>query len=156
MIYYTEQTLLNPRLTEIRMEGWLIDTTNIQTPNRYGEFSFSFQPQTTTDLQRLYEVLEGAKTTILMDCGRHSNKTPVSKVEDKFGHLVCSQLFQPKVNLDFYHPDELMGREATFALHLRDNPQGDIFLQGDYVDVFSPTNGIDEPTSIEEEVFDDW
>ena len=156
MIYYNEQTLLNPRKTEMRMEGWLIDTTFINTANRYGEFSLSFQPQTTTDLQRLYECLEGAKTTILMDCGRHSNKTPTSRIEDKFGHLVCSQLFTPKVNVEFQHPDELMGREATFALHLRDNPKGEIYLQADYVDVFSRTNGIDEPAPDDEVVFDDW
>ena len=153
--YYNERTLLNPRDTALRMEGWLVDTSNIVNANRYGEFSFSLQPQTTDELQRLYEAVESAKMQMLMDCGRHSNKVPTSKIENKYGHIVCSQLFTPKFNIEFEHPDELAGREATFALHLRDCPRGNIYLQGDWVDLFSPTNGIDEPEK-PEVVFDDW
>ncbi len=95
----------------------------------------------------------------MMSSSRFSPKEAIAFVEDKKGTPYCSQLFRPKLNVDVENPDLLRGRQVSLALHLRDDPVGRIYLQADYVDCYSVSNGID-PTEDEVETnpdeWDDW
>ena len=159
MTYETNRTILSPLTTSVRVEGWLQDTTHLTEPDSEGVYSFSFQPYTYQDHQRLFEVIEQGKMEVMMSGSRFSSKDAKAFVEDKSGQPYCSQLFPPKLNVEVENPDQLRGRQVSLALHLRDDPIGRIYLQADYCDCYSLSNGV-EPDEQEVEnnpdEWDDW
>ena len=155
--YYHEETILNPANTSFRIEGWIIDATNINNANRFGEFSVIFEPLSMMEHQMLMEHLEGCVRDVKLNTSPYSNKEARPLYENKKGFLYSSQLFVPQINIEFNHHTELYGRTATITGHARDLPLGEVVLQIDYVDFDDTTNG----TGVEPEVAlvadeDDW
>ena len=158
--------ILTPTNTGLSIQAWLYDTTNIVNPNRYGEFEFSFVPCTVQDHYRLTEAIEQAvwKTEERNWDDPIIEITPRPDCLDAKKNFRCSQLFAPKLNIDaddalLYHQGEL---EASLKLHLRDGPDGTVFLQCEYGDVLSPSNGLTDDVigestdNCDTEEFDDW
>ncbi len=139
MIEYKEQTLISPRESEIRLEAWITNSKYLQTPNRFNEWSFDFQPQTTQDLERFHELANRFLFELDWQAGPYSNKKAAKGYERASGELFATQLFKPKLNIE--HPDEWFweGREVSLCLHLRDLPSGVIVANCDYVDGFEDT-----------------
>jgi hypothetical protein len=159
MIQYTEEeTILQPVNTRFIIDAWLYDTTYINSQNKYGEFSVVFAPCTFHDHQTLAELIESAVMEVELRKGFYSNKKAVAKTEKGGGLFYSSQLFTPKVDPKFNHPDELVGRQCSIKGHLRDLPQGEVMLQVEYVDCYDPLNGVDPDSAAEKEVIcdDDW
>ncbi len=155
--YYHEETILTPHKTEWRTEAFIIDATNLNSQNRFDEFSVVFEPLSYTHHQMLFELFEGFVSEVRLNTSPYSNKQARPLYENKKGFLYSSQLFVPKINIEFNHPDELYGRTATITGHARDLPLGEVVLQIDYVDFDDTTNG----TGVEPEVAtvaeeDDW
>lgn len=162
MIYeYTEeQTILTPFDTRIEVECWLGDCQYINNRNRYDEFVFTFYPQTANDHQLLCEAGDAAVTKVLMGLTPYSKKEPRVNYENRDGSFYCSQLFMPKVNVDFEHTDQLLRQQASLKLHFRDDPVGKVYLQAEYVDLYdevmpSKTNEI-LINAVGEDEEDDW
>jgi hypothetical protein len=145
--YTTEHTILTPTDTRISVEGWLQDTTYLLDTDKDDVYSFSFQPLTSTDHQRLFEAIERAVMIIEMNKDPYSKKVAKACCEDKYGLPYCSQLFKPKLNVDVEHPDLLYGKQVSLNLHFRDDPMGNVYLQGDYVDVYEGWNETPTPPS---------
>lgn len=161
MIYeYTEEkTLLTPTDTRVEIECWLGDCRFINKWNRHDEYHFNFYPLTQNDHQLLCEAGEAAVTRLLMSVDPYSKKEPRASYENKDGSFYCSQLFMPKVNVEFDHADQLYMQQASLKLHFRDDPLGKVYLQAEYVDLYeqvlpSKTNEI--LTNAEEGTEDDW
>ena len=134
--YRKERTLLIPTDTRVEVECWLGDCRFINKWNRYDEYRFSFYPQTANDHQLLCEAGEAAVTKLLMSVDPYSKKKPRASYENKDGSFYCSQLFLPKVNVEFDHPDQLQMQQASLKLHFRDDPLGLVYLQAEYVDLY--------------------
>lgn len=134
----TEGTILSPTETHWRCEAWLIDTDFIRNWNKFDEYVFSFSPETMTDHQMLFETIDNAKSLVEMRKSRFSTKERMNDKSsyEKNGFPYCSQLFQPKINVDFDHPDQLRGMRASLSGHIRDTADGRIYLQCDYVDLY--------------------
>ena len=67
-------------------------------------------------------------------------KTAYSRIETKYGAFKCSQLFTPKLNEsaeDQYFAQRLAGMYASLKLHFRDAPDGQIYLQCSYCDLYA-------------------
>lgn len=139
--------VLDPRETEISVQGYLGQLKYIDTPNPYGEFVFTFFPYTTDDEQRLLEHIENWKFKLEYELLMN----PFADVEVKShyqgggGAFVCNQLFAPKLNVDIPYEDfkmTLQNKEASFKLHLRNTVDAGLYLMCDYVDVFDTNNGV--------------
>lgn len=142
--YIEEETILKPRNTEFLIDAWLYATDNINSQNRYGEFSVVFAPVNFYEHQRLAELIESAVMEVELRKDRLSNKRAKAKTETSAGLFYSSQLFTPKVTPDFSHPDELRGLQASIRGHLRDLPNGDVVINVSYIDCYDPLNGIEE------------
>jgi len=143
---YTEETLLTPLETSFSIEAYLYETTFIQTKNGYAECVFSFIGKTPGDYARLEEALHSAITEVERKKSPYSRKVATERCKQPGQKDVyyCSQLFLPKVNLEFNNPSELHLKEASLELHFRDDPDGDIYLQCSYVDIYDIDNGCTE------------
>jgi hypothetical protein len=141
----TETTILNPKETHLRIDVFLCDTENLTEPNGYGEYKFSFQPVSYGDYQLLMEAAESALMKVETSLSPYSTKRPAGCYENKYGQPFCSQLFKPIVEPEL-EDWELLHKQASLSLHFRDAVDGKVYLQADYVDVYDPTNGIDEET----------
>ena len=130
-----EETYLTPKDTTITIDGFLQETENIQTMNGYAEYSFTFNPRTMYDHQMLMEHLEQGKNQLNELKPSWSRKVPELHHIDKKKQIVCCQLFKPSLNISFNHHLELFNRIATITLHLRDDPQGLIYLNAEYINV---------------------
>ena len=145
---YKEETVLSPTDTRFNIDCYILDATHINSANRMGEFELMFMPVSNTDYIMLEERVRTAVSTVMMNMSPYSSKTPKSCME-KDRKPYCSQLFTPKVNIDFEHPDVLSGRQASLTMHLRDTVDGSIYLQCEYCDVYEPVTA---PAVIKEEV----
>ena len=134
--YHEETTILTPVDTRIQVEAWLMNTDYLLDTDKDDVYSFTFQPLTTTDHQRLFEAVERAVMKVEMSKDYYSNKVAKACVEDRYGMPYCSQLFAPKVNVSVEHPDLLVGKQVSLNLHFRDDPLGNIFLNCDYCDFY--------------------
>lgn len=139
MIYeYTEEkTILTPLDTRVEVKCWLGDCRFINEWNRYDEYYFTFYPQTLDDHQLLCEAGEAAVTKLLMSVDPYSMKEARASYENRNGSFYCSQLFMPKLNVDFEHHDQLLRQQASLKLHFRDDPLGKVYLQAEYVDLYT-------------------
>ena len=133
---YKEQTVLSPIDTRFNIDCFIVDATHINSANRDGEFQIKFQPVSYHDYIQLDERINSAMTTVMMETTSYSSKVPKKSTKDKNNIPYCNQLFTPKVNIEFEHPDMLSGRQASLTLHLRDAVDGSIYLQCEYCDVY--------------------
>lgn len=171
MNYVKDYTpILNPSATTISIQAWLVNTENIDTPNSFGEFVFSFVPITVQDHYRLTEAIEQA----VWKTEERNWIDPMVQIDakadclDRKKNFRCSQLFAPKFNVEDPNADELWNpshpeQEVSLKLHMRDGPDGTVFLNCDYCDFMSPSNGIEDDRVIEapgagvvDEPWDDW
>jgi hypothetical protein len=145
MTYYTQEkepTYLSPTATTFRTEALIVDATHMANANRYGEFSIKWMGLTQNDMNSLHEWLCLQLSTFKRELPYDSKKVVEADYEDKRGFFYSSQLFVPKLNVEYNHPDELRNRQATITLHLRDDPTGKVYIQVDYIDVDDDLNGV--------------
>ena len=139
MNYTEERTTLTPSETAFRIDGVLMDIDYLVEPygkfRQYPEYRFTFQPLTCDDHQTVLEVVERAVADLAMNLGPYSSKVPKPAVEGKYGMLEVNQLFAPKVSGEDLEGWQLHQRECSIKGHLRDAPDGTIYLQCDYLDV---------------------
>ena len=152
--YPKEETLLQPRQTQFRTEGWLIKTEHINSQNSYGEFGLTWCPLTTTHEQQTHEHLQGVLSSLRMQVPPDSRKEVRPLYQDKRGFFYSSQLFTPKVSIPFDRTEDLLRQTASISFHCRDLPNGEVVINVDYIDVYDPYNGIEEPT--QEELDNGW
>tara|TARA_R110002050_G_scaffold79877_1_gene170774 strand:- start:37 stop:513 length:477 start_codon:yes stop_codon:yes gene_type:complete len=146
--YYNEQTILLPHKTSFRTEAFIMDARFIHSANRFGEFSVVIEPLSMMEHQALMEHLESCVSEVRLNTPPNSNKEASASYENGKGFLYSSQLFTPKTNIEFSHPDELYGRTATITGHARDLPLGQVVIQIDYIDIDDLSNGINEEPEI--------
>ena len=166
MNYVKDYTpILTPSGTCLSIQAWLCEADNINTPNRFGEYEFSFVPCTVQDHYRLTEAIEQA----VWKTEERNYEDPMVQITakadclDRKKNFRCSQLFAPKFNVDV-EDDNLWHRhgdlEVSLKLHMRDSPTGVVYLNCDYCDFMSPSNGIEDDRVIEtpgaSEDWDDW
>lgn len=134
MIYSKTETILTPKDTEIRCEAWIIDADYALKPNRYNEYELTFQPYNQHDYGRIKEVVN----TALRDVDYYSPEMAATDAtETNDGYFKCSQLFLPKVNKELFYPEmELLNKQVSLKLHLRDDPVGKVYLQCSYIDLY--------------------
>ena len=156
--YEPEETILLPTETRIRIDCWLDDVDHLETPDRYGEYNFTFNCFTHNDHQRLAEHVSRCVSMVQLGAGPHSRKEPTPACENSKGQFKCSQLFKPKLNVDPQHYSELIGKQATLCLHLRDDPTGKIYLQAEFCDLYEEVTYPDAKQDVAAGEFDedDW
>jgi hypothetical protein len=147
-----EETLLTPNETSFRMEAKVYDAKYLDTKNFYDEYAVVFQPLDYYAFQNFHELVENAISQVELRKDRYSNKEAKKRLEDKRGMLYSSQLFPPKVNVEYKTYRELECLTATITGHLRDLPNGDVVINIDYIDFDDPLNGISPEL---QELFDD-
>ena len=131
-----EETLLQPHETQISLEAWIGNAKYIEDKSYEGYYSVSFSPSTDADYLRLEEQIENAVTQVEFRKSPDSRKIPTASCKNKDGSFYASQLFIPKINVEFYHPTDLNGHLASLKLHLREDPDGNVFLQMEYCDLY--------------------
>ena len=132
-----KETILNPIETEIRIEAWIQDAKYLTTPNRYGEYEFTFTPQVNHDYGRIKETVNTALRNVEMLSYNGSFSREVKDcTETRFGTFKCSQLFAPKLNKEVRDPMEAINKQVSLKLHLRDAVDGSIYLQCEYMDFY--------------------
>jgi hypothetical protein len=152
----SEDTILQSSQTSFRIEAWLEDTDYVQTQHRDGDYRLSFHTCSYHDHQVVAEQIEQAISTVRLKSPPWSRKEARSGAEDRLGAFLCSQLFAPKINVEFRHPTELIGKQVSLALHLREDPLGVVYLQCDYIDCFEPVDYPVVAPASEEIDPDDW
>lgn len=131
------ETILTPIETEIRIEAWIQDAKYLTTPNRYGEYEFTFTPQVNHDYGRIKETVNTALRNVEMFSYNGSFSREVKDcTETRFGTFKCSQLFAPKLNKEVRDPMEAINKQVSLKLHLRDAIDGSIYLQCEYMDFY--------------------
>ena len=147
MNYQTKkETILSPYETTMNIEAWITDAKYIQTPNRFDEYVFTFQPLSYHDYGRISE----AVMTALQQVEISSYETATDHTETKDGSFICSQLFAPKINKEINCPEmDFEYKQVSLKIHLREDVANRVFLQCDYIDFF-------EEDVIEPGVSDDW
>ena len=157
--YVYEQTILVPYENQMRLEVWVGDCQYIDKWNKSDAYSFSFYPQTMVDHQNLLELVETAVSKVELGKDRFSRKQGRKLCENKDGSLYCSQLFLPKVNVQYENTEQLLGKPASISLHCRDLPLGQVVLQVEYLDLYESVEFPDNKTYNEQEIvgcIDDW
>jgi len=159
--YQKEETILTPGSTRIQLEGWITDDTYIFSPNQYGEYIVKFQPQTNDDLNRFFEAAERSLMEVEMMMGPYSGKTATKHYEDNRGCPYSSQLFAPIVNVNKEQYNNIYfrcinGQCTTIKGHFRDGPDGSVYFQVDYIDLYEPDEPVEEPLPDNYDPDDDW
>lgn len=136
-----QDRVLDPWMNQVRIDVLIYNAQNIDRENHYGEYSFSFVIEH-QDRFRFLEKGEEARSEVVMASPHHD---ATAKYQDGQGMFYCSQLFLPKVNCEYQNPTELEGQRATIQGHFGDDKYGHIFFNCDYLDLYDPFNGTDEP-----------
>jgi len=145
MIYTTDlhECVLTPHETEITLDAILFDSEYTLFSNSDGYYVTQFIPATSYDHQRLAEHLESAKVLVEQRSGYWSHKNVRCEAERKTGVFAATQSFAPKVDPI---PDNRVFencQQVSLRCFLNDDQSGQIYLNISYLDVYSPTNGID-------------
>ena len=136
--------ILNPLETEIRMQVMIRDSEYLAEPNDYGEYQLEFLPVSSYDYSKLESKIEEVSSHWYRTKGYMIDIEPYNHIATKYGEYKCNQLFSPKLNLtepdNPYFPKNLgmEARKADLCLHFRDAPDGQIYLQCSYCDLFEP------------------
>ena len=142
---YDEATLLTPAETRFEVEARLIDVKHILQKNGFAENCFVFAPYSETDYYTIEDAITDAITKVEMRKSPYSKKVARGEHRNGKSFYYCSQVnFTPKLNVEPEHIEELTGSHAGLTLHLRDTPNGDIYLQCEFCDIYDPDNGIPE------------
>lgn len=136
--------VLTPHNTSLSIQAFLADTTYLTTPNRYGEYVFSFVPLTNEDHFRLTKSIEGAisKTEERNWSNPDIQIQPYAYCIDRKKNFFSSQLFSPRFNMADTELAATQYPEVSLKLDFRDDPQGRIYLNCQYVDFFSLSDGV--------------
>ena len=140
---FNDEQFLTPTDTQISIEAWLRDTTNILSPNSLGEYRFGFVPINPHDYFRVEELVDSA----LRRASHHRNIGMEDKTQSN-GVLICNQLFAPKLNREFEYEGQIARCDdpVSLNLHLRDDRYGNIYLQCSYCDFYEmPEREVVEP-----------
>lgn len=132
-----ERTMINPEDSRIVFEAKVMDSDNLLSPNSFGEFVTAIQPLTTTDYQRFFELGERCLTKVEIEKDCYSRKVATAQYENKYGMIVATQLFAPKVNIEVYHPLMLVNRDCSVNGYFRDLANGHIVFNIDYLDFYA-------------------
>ena len=159
--YQKEETILTPSATQIQLQVWITEDTYIFSPNQYGEYLVKFQPLSNDDLHRFFETGERSLMEVEMMKDPHSSRTATKAYEDSRGCPYSSQLFAPVVNVNeeqYYniYSGCINAQYATIKGHFRDGPDGRIFFQVDYIDLYEPEIPVAEPLAHDYDPDDDW
>ena len=141
---YDEKTLLVPSEDAFSIECYLQDVKFLQQKNGYAEYFFTFIPYTSSDDMSLELAMASAISKLEMRKDPYSQKVATAQYDTSRTGKYCSQLFEPKLNVKPERIEELAGQTASLKLHFRDDPQGKIYLQCDYGDVYDVNNGLGE------------
>lgn len=149
----TQERVLDPWLNQISIDVLIYDTRNVDTPDFHGDYKFSFVIEH-QDRVRFLEKGEEAMSEVVMASPHHD---ATAKYQDEKGMFYASQLFLPKINVEYQNPMELEGQRATLQGHFRDDKYGHVFFNCDYLDLYDPLNGTDVPQVDWESLpDDDW
>tara|TARA_R110002012_G_scaffold316374_1_gene531257 strand:+ start:165 stop:677 length:513 start_codon:yes stop_codon:yes gene_type:complete len=143
-----EETLLVPHEDEISIDVFLDDVRCLQHLNQFNEYYFTFIVATPVEGIRLEEAMDSCVTKVMRRKDYLSSKEAV-KCFKKNKRYYCSQLYLPKLTGAPERIEELRGNQATLKLHFRDDPQGNIYLQCGYCDVYDVDNGA-EPVGVDD------
>ena len=175
-------TILKPSNTKIQFDA-IIQSNNIRKePTRFKSdleicggtgakgnrfiYSFDFIPATFEDYYRLEQLVEHIILSQTPDeyrsLGGNNFSDGINITDwaerhhhDNSRYCRCSQLFQPKLNID--ESEDLKNKYAHINGHLRNDPTGVIYLQIDYIDVFEiPTMVELDQDSASVDLEDDW
>ena len=139
-----QECVLEAYETEIVIEAFISYGLYCFKTNEEGFYSIEFVPATMTDNQRLAEHIEMCKSLVRMRSGYWSDKDIRTDVELKDGSYIATQSFAPIVDpIPEYQVFDYM-QQCSIKLYVNDDPSGRIYLNASYVDLYSPTNGIDE------------
>jgi len=151
-----EQTYLTPGESRIRFEAWVIDDKYLFNPNYGGEYRVSLQLANTDDYHRFMELGEWCLMELEMRRDPRGNKTPKNCYQTNKGFALASQLFAPIINIS-EDKSFLLHREiVSIAGHFRDGPDGSVYFQLDYLDVYEHTYPEVAPVSNQDIQEDDW
>ncbi len=129
-------------------------------------YSFDFIPATFEDYSKLEQLVENiilsqtSSDYMLLGENYFSDGINITDWAERHHHdnsnyCACSQLFQPKLNID--ESEDLKNKYAHINGHLRNDPTGVIFLQTDYIDVFEiPTKVELDQDAASVDLEDDW
>ena len=146
--YDDGKSILSPLDTEIRIDCIIYDAENIVYPKADGTYEFEFQNGSSMDYAKLESKIDEACHRWDMHKGFQLDKTAFNHIQTRYGIFKCSQLYSPKLNEksdSHYFGMQLAGRYASLSLHLRDGPDGQIYLQCSYCDLYQAI----EPENIE-------
>ena len=139
---YEEHTLLVPSEDAFSIECYLQDVKFLQQKNGFAEHYFTFIPFSSSDEMSLELAMASAISKVELRKEPYSRKIANAEYDASRSAKFCSQLFQPKLNVAPENIEELAGQTASLKLHFRDDHDGNIFLQCEYVDVYDLHNGV--------------
>ena len=145
--YRDEVTVLQPLDTRFSIDVYLQDCEHLFSKNGYAEHYFTFFAKTGSDQAMLDEAIDMAVSRLERDKPAWSRKQAQAKCKSNKKRFLyfASQLFSPKVNVaEPEHTDELRQREASITFHFRDDPEGYVYLQAEYVDLYAEDNDVPE------------
>jgi len=143
---YEEETILTPFETQFSLEVYLHDWEFLGVKNGFAEHVFYFAPKTPQDYSVIQEALHRALTDVELKKSPYSRKRAeqACRKPGQKDIYFCSQLFTPKVNVEIAEIDQRTVPEASLELHFRDDPDGKVYLQASYVDVYDNSCGTEE------------
>ena len=150
--------ILSPLDTELRIDCFIYDAQYISYPMDDGTYRFEFQIFSSLDYCKLESKIDEAAHLWDRSKGFALDKTSYNHIQTRYGTFVCSQLFVPKLNEnsdDKHFGMMLAGREASLKLHFRDAPDGQIYLQCSYCDLYLKPEP-DPIPALEDQVDEPW
>ena len=146
--YRDEETILKkPEETRFSIDVYLQDCKHLVDKNGFAENYFTFFAKTASDQHMLDEAIDNAVTKLSREMPDWSRKKPQAKCKsNKRRHeYFASQLFPPKGSAtQVERVDELNYREASATFHFREDPEGYVYLQAEYVDLYAENNDCPE------------
>ena len=152
------KSILSPLETKIRVDCIIYDAKDIVEPKADGTYELKFQISSSMDYSKLESKIDEACHQWDRKKGGHLDKTAYHRIESKYGIFKCSQLFPPRLNEKSdsqYFGEMLESRHASLSLHLRDAPDGQIYLQCSYCDLYQKP-GPDPIPALEDQVDEPW
>jgi hypothetical protein len=143
-----ELTILDkPDETRFSIDVYLQDCKHLIEKNGYAENYFTFFAKTAHDQYMLEEAIDRAVSKLEREKPDWSRKKPQAKCKSpkKRHEYFASQLFKPKGSAtQVERVEELNYREASVTFHFRDDPEGYVYLQAEWVDLYAEDNGVSE------------
>ena len=146
--YRQEETLLSPLDHRFSVNVRLHDCEHLFVKNGFMEHIFKFYPLTMND----NSILDNAISFAVQDLKRKkpdwSRKVPEACCKGRRGLFYANQLFTPRFNKTFDRAEDANNSYATIKFHFRDLPEGQIYLQAEWVDFHELDVILDEPVYV--------